>query len=280
MLYQITDWDDAYQNAAHIPQGDAYPPQWQARADAFRAGHPAAVIAPTAPEGDPAAHLPRADRAGLLFRPARGAAQGLLVFIHGGYWTRFAPPLWSHLAAGALARGWAVLMPGYTLAPQARLSRMPAQIAPQITHAARHVAGPIVLSGHSAGGHLAARLICAGTALPGDVAARVRRCVPISGLFDLRPLLRLTLNRDLQLDPAEAAAESPALLEPLPGIPVTTWVGGAERPEFLRQSRLLATIWPGMGAATECVIDPGRHHFDVIEALAYPDTPLTRQLLA
>ena len=53
-----------------------------------------------------------------------------------------------------------------------------------------------------------------------------------------------------------------------------------ERPEFLRQSRLLADIWAGLGAATDSVVDPGRHHFDVIEALTRPDSPLTRTLLS
>ena len=37
--------------------------------------------------------------------------------------------------------------------------------------------------------------------------------------------------------------------------------------------------WAGLGAATECVIDPGRHHFDVIEGLADPASPLMRRLL-
>ena len=63
------------------------------------------------------------------------------------------------------------------------------------------------------------------------------------------------------------------------GIPVTTWVGGAERPEFIRHARLLANVWAGLGVATDCVIDPGRHHFDVIEGLADPASPLMRRLL-
>lgn len=262
MLYRITDWDDAYANGAHIPGAEGYVPEWRQQAAAFRKLHP-----------------PEALGRGHLFRPP-GQVRGLAVFIHGGYWMKFDPSFWSHLAAGPLAAGWAVAMPAYPLAPQARIAAMTAEVAAAILEAAGRVAGPIALSGHSAGGHLAARMICDDGTLPDHIAARISACVPISGLSDLRPLMRTAMNETLHLDTAEAAAESPALLRPRPGIPVTAWVGGMERPEFLRQSRLLADIWAGLGAATEYVIDPGRHHFDVIEALTRPDSPLTRTLLA
>ena len=260
MLYQITDWDDAYANGAHIPHADTYVPRWTEAAAAFRA-----------------AHQPQDLGRGHLFLPD-GTPRGLMVFIHGGYWMRFDPTLWSHLAAGALAAGWACAMPGYPLAPDARISDMTRIVADQIAQAAGRVAGPITLTGHSAGGHLAARMICPGV-LPDAVATRVTACVPISPLTDLRPLLRTAMNDTLRLDAAESVAESPALLEPRAGIPVTTWVGGAERPEFIRHARLLANVWAGLGVATDCVIDPGRHHFDVIEGLADPASPLMRRLL-
>lgn len=260
MLYQITDWDDAYANGAHIAHADTYVPRWTEAAAAFRAAHP-----------------PQDLGRGHQFLP-EGTPRGLMVFIHGGYWMRFDPTLWSHLAAGALAAGWACAMPGYPLAPDARISDMTRIVADQIAQAAAQVAGPIALTGHSAGGHLAARMICPGV-LPDAVATRVTACVPISPLTDLRPLLRTAMNDTLRLDAAESLAESPALLEPRAGIPVTTWVGGAERPEFIRHARLLANAWAGLGGATDCVIDPGRHHFDVIEGLADPASPLMRRLL-
>ena len=261
MLYQVTDWDDAYANTIHIPKGETYPDRFAAAAAAFR------ETARTEALGR-----------GHLFLP-EGQARGLVVFIHGGYWLHSDPSFWSHLAAGPLARGWAVALPGYPLTPSVRIRQITAHVAGAVAEAATRIDGPIVLTGHSAGGHLAARMICAGGPLPDAVAARVARCLPISGLFDLRPLMRTAMNGTLNLDATEVMAESPALLTPRPGIPVTAWVGGAERPEFLRQSRLLADIWAGLGAATETVVDPGRHHFDVIAGLSDPDSPLTRRLL-
>lgn len=262
MLYQVHDWDDAYANGVHIPNGDSFVPRWIEQAASFRAAHP-----------------PEALGRGHLFWPS-GEAQGLVVFIHGGFWMKFDPSYWSHLAAGPLAAGWAVAMPAYTLAPAARISRMANEVAAAVTLAADRVGGPIVLTGHSAGGQLAARMICDDGTLMDQVAARISACIPISPLTDLRPMLRTRMNEVLHLDDTEAACESPALLTPRMGIPVTTWVGGAERPEFIRQAQLLTNIWAGMGTATDCVIDPGRHHFDILDPLQRPDSPLVRRLLS
>ena len=262
MLYQVDDWDDAYANGAHIPKAEAYFAAWPQSAASFRDRHP-----------------PRDLGRGHLFMP-QVTPRGLMVFIHGGYWMNTDPSFWSHLAEGALLAGWAALLPGYTLAPEARITQMTGQVARQIAGAAEQVAGPIAITGHSAGGHLAARMICDDGTLRAQVLARVSACVPISPLSDLRPLMRTAMNRTLMIDLPEALAESPALLQPAQGIPVTTWVGGSERPEFLRQARLLSDVWAGLGAATECVTAPGRHHFNVVEDLMRPDTPLMQRLLA
>ncbi len=208
-----------------------------------------------------------------LFLP-EGAAEGLVIVVHGGYWMAFGPRDFSHLAAGALARGWACAMPAYTLAPAVRIAGMTRQIAMATAAAAEQVAGPLVLAGHSAGGHLVARMASADTALPDAVAARIARVVPISPLADLRPLRETAMNETLRLDAAEAAAESPAFLPRRQGPAVHVWVGGDERPAFRDQARRLGNAW-----ACPVTVEPGRHHFDVIEGLEAPDSPLMRALL-
>ena len=87
------------------------------------------------------------------------------------------------------------------------------------------------------------------------------------------------MNRTLAIDEAEALAESPALLRPIANARITCWVGGGERAEFLRQNALLANIWTGLGAITDAVVEPDRHHFNVIDGLADPRHPLTRALI-
>ena len=268
----IADWDDAYNNAGHIPDGAAWPDRWAAAAGAFRA-----TLAPDRYRGALAYGPHPRERADLFLPETRPA--GLFVFVHGGYWMRFDRSVWSHLAAGPLARGWAVAMPSYPLAPEARVAAITRSTRAAIEAAAAAIPGPVVLAGHSAGGHLVARQVCADTGLAPATLRRIRRVVAISGLHDLRPLMATKLNATLRLDPAEAAAESPALLAPLPGARVTAWVGAAERPEFIRQTALLANIWTGLGAEMGEVIAPERHHFDVIEALADPGSDLVEAVV-
>ncbi|CAO3403792.1 alpha/beta hydrolase [Azospirillum palustre] len=272
-LRRIADWDDAYSNGAHIPGGDAYPARWAEQAAAFRAER--------ADVGRAELDLPYGEGGRErydLFRP-EGAAKGTVVFVHGGYWMAFDKARWSHLAAGPLAQGWAVAMPSYTLCPETRIAGITRQIARAVEVIAGAEAGPLRLTGHSAGGHLVSRLVCADAPLSDDVRARVEHVVSISGLHDLRPLLNTRMKVTLRLDEAEAVAESPALLRPQPGIGITCWVGAAERPEFVRQTELLANIWLGLGAATALRLAAGRHHFDVIDDLADPESDLVAALL-
>ncbi len=266
----ISDWDDAYANADHIPGAADYPDRWEKAAAAFRAAHRRADL--DIAYGDGARR--RLD----LFHPD-GTARGLAVFVHGGYWKAFDKSRWSHLAAGAVARGWAVCLPSYTLAPDARIAEITADIGDAIACAAARVAGPIRLAGHSAGGHLVSRMVCTDSPLPEPVQQRVAHVLSISGVHDLRPLLRTAMNATLRMDAEEARSESPALLVPRTGTRLTAWVGADERPEFLRQNDLLANIWTGLGADTWTVHDVGRHHFDVIAGLEQPASALTGAFL-
>ena len=271
---KIQDWDDAYTNGANIAGGDRWPDAWVAPAKTFREERLAVGRAELGlTYGDP----PR-NRFDLFLPDAE--PKGLVIFIHGGYWMRFDQSLWSHLARGPVAHGYAVAMPTYTLCPENRIAGISAEIAQAVEKIAGMVGGPIHLAGHSAGGHLAARMVSANTPLSDAVKARIRNVISISGLHDLRSLMRTAMNATLKIDAAEAAAESPVFLEPLEHVRVTCWVGGGERSEFIRQSKLLANAWIGVGGATAYVEEPDRHHFNIIDGLADPAHPLTSALLA
>ena len=248
------DMDREYQNGAFIPGSEALPDLWAQKATGFRAslGGRARLDLPYGP-----GERHRFD----LFLPET-AARGLMVFIHGGYWLATNRDLWSHLAAGAIARGWACALPSYTLAPAARIAQITTEVTQAVRAAAAEIAGPLVVTGHSAGGHLAARMACADVALP-----RLARVVPISPLADLEPLMATQM--DLRLDAAEAASESPALLPLQPGVQAHVWVGGGERPAFLWQARTLSERW-----ACDWTVEAGLHHFNVIDGLERPDSAL------
>ena len=260
--YRWPDPDRDYLNGDFIPGATEYPTRWAAKAAAFRAAAGGAYrLKADLPYG------PGARQQLDLFLP-EAAPRGTVIFVHGGYWKAFDRSLWSHLAAGALARGFAVAMPGYTLAPEARIAEITAEIARACAAVAARVAGPLVVTGHSAGGHLAARMGCT------DQPPGVARVIPISPLAELGPLLATGMNATLHLDPNEVAAESPARLSLRPGTSAHIWVGAAERPAFLWQARLLAEEWgcPWTPA-------PERHHFDVIDALEDPASGLCEVLM-
>lgn len=269
----ITDWDDAYANGDHITDAGSYPGMWAKQSGQFRE----TLLNANRAELDIAYGDEDREKYD-LFLPD-GTPKGLVVFVHGGYWKAFDKSSWSHLAHGAVAKGWAVCMPSYTLAPDARLSQITRQVAAAISHAAKRISGPIHLTGHSAGGHLVSRMVSETSPLAPATLARVENTVSISGLHDLRPLLQTTMNDVLGLDDEEAAVESAALLRPSLPCSITCWVGANERPEFVRQNDLLANIWTGLGASTRAVHAPDKHHFDVIADLADPDSDLTACLL-
>ncbi|MCP4071184.1 MAG: alpha/beta fold hydrolase [Hyphomicrobiales bacterium] len=258
----VENWDDAYANREHINDAQKVIDSWEILAPEFRQdwAEGAGSLQTGVSYGD--SQREKFD----VFYPA-GSAKGLFVFVHGGYWVAFDKSSWSHLARGALDQGWAVALPSYILCPDARISEITNQIGAAIEAAAGLIEGPIVLAGHSAGGHLVSRMGCVNAPLSSAVSSRIRRIVSISGLHDLRPLLRLELNNSLKLDKVEAAAESPALLLPFEGIAIDCVVGGDERPEFIRQNALLANIWVGLGARTREIVVAGRHHFNIIEEL-------------
>ncbi|GAB1363344.1 alpha/beta hydrolase [Rhodobacter sp.] len=259
--YSWPDPDRDYANGAFIREADSYPPTWAAVACAFRAnaGDRARLDLPYGPSD-----RQRFD----LFLPARPPA-GVLVFVHGGFWMAFGRESWSHLAAGPLAWNWAVAMPSYTLAPEAGIPQMTQEIAAACRAISAEVAGPMVVTGHSAGGHLSARMGCTDIDLP-----MVRRVVPISPLAELGPLMATGMNSKLRLTDAECATESPARQKLRDGVSAHVWVGGGERPAFLWQARTLAEEW-----GCPRTPDDNRHHYDVIDAMADPHSKMVEVLL-
>lgn len=268
-MAKAEDLSDAYANFPYIPDAASYPPKWEEDALAFReVEHAIGRARLNQPYG------PGSREQLDLFLP-RGKPAGLIVFIHGGYWKAFDCKSWSHFAKGATDAGWAVALPSYTLAPEARIAEITQQMVQAVNHAAELVPGEIRITGHSAGGHLSARFNDANLTLSDGVAERITRLIPISPLADLRPLMQTDMNDDLRIDLDEAETESPLLLRQRRGIGTHIWVGAEERPAFLDQARWLHEAWP----EAQLSLAPGCHHFDVIDGLTTPDSPIMRSIL-
>lgn len=224
----------------------------------------------------------------LDFFPAAAPDAPLFVFLHGGYWRSLDKADHAFVAPPLTARGIAVAVANYDLCPNVSIATIVEESARAVAWLARegraHGAGAdrIVVGGHSAGGHLAAMMLARDWRADGFASCPVAAGLSLSGVHDLRPLVRFSGNADFKLDDAEAARLSPVLLPPTTGASLAIAVGGAETDEFLRQSRLMWDAWPAnrpKGMAGPLVV-PGKHHFDVVVEHADAGSALTRATLA
>lgn len=266
-------FDDQYNNRARIPEHPAILQHW-ANASAQARAQLAGVL--DVPYGaDPSERLDIFPAAPMN-RAATGALAPVLVHIHGGYWRALDKRDQSFIAPPFVAAGAMVVLPNHALCPAVGIEHIVMQLVRALVwvhrHAAEHGgdASRIVVSGHSAGGHLAAMLLaCDWRAVAPDLPADlVGAALSISGVFDLEPLRHAPfLAPDLKLTAALARRLSPACMSAPRGWLVAL-VGADESEEFLRQSALITTAWRPQVLAVEAV--PGRHHMNVLNELAEP----------
>lgn len=262
------DLEAEYNNRARVPDHPVHMAAWDRDAAAYRATARCELDVAYGP-----GERHRLD----LFHPPGGDAGGpLIVFIHGGYWQAFEKSSSSHLARGANERGFSVAVPSYDLAPNVTLSAIMAEMETAADFLMHRTGQPLVVTGHSAGGHLAACLMARS---PKALKRPIVAGMPISGLFDLVPLVSTSLNRGLGLTVEEARRLSPIYAAPPLDSRVVAVVGAEESDEYRRQSSAFAAQWGAMDAATRVIEVPGTHHFDVIAGLADPGDALVETLV-
>src|SRR5215510_4683837 len=223
MLYRGMDratLDAAYNNTAAVGQAarDRYVADWTARSDKLRAARGGALDV----------RYGTKPRQRLDVFGGAGPAAPTLVYIHGGYWQMNDKEPYAFLGEGVLEAGFNLALVEYTLAPEARLDRIIAEIRAAVAWVIDHAKefggepGRVFVSGHSAGGHL--------TAMAMD-DERVAGGIAISGIYDPEPIRLNYLTQKLALDAAEAARNSPILHLPSHAGPLVVTVGLGELPE-------------------------------------------------
>ncbi len=258
------DLEAEYNNRARVPEHPAHIAAWQRDAAAWREACPRAEL--DLPYG------PGAREKLDLFHP--GAEAGpLALYIHGGYWKALDRGFASHCAHGLNRRGVSVAVPSYDLCPTVGIPTIVEQMRAACGFLWRLTGRRMLAMGHSAGGHLAALLLATDwraldPALPPDL---VQAALPISGVFELEPLLPTSIAEGLRLTRTSARALSPRFMAS-PGRPIHCVVGAAESGEFIRQSRDMADAWDGSFAMV-----PRADHFTVIAPLADAASPLVAQ---
>jgi arylformamidase len=251
------DLEREYNNRARVPENPGIIAGWASDSAAYRE-----------------TKLPRVVRYGEgerhtfdLFEAGDGPA---VMYIHGGYWQALDKSFHSIHARGLNAQGVTVAVPSYDLCPNVRIGDIVENIRAAVNALARETGRDVIVSGHSAGGHLAACMLATEASVPAAYA--------ISGLFELAPLIPTTLNGALRLDETEAASLSPLLWPAPEGKVLDAAVGGAESGEFLRQSADMVRAWGEHGVETRYEEIEDANHFTVIVPLADPGSAMVERI--
>lgn len=278
--------DGLYNNRLRVPHFPTLVAGWAQRSAAFRdqalaAGRAQLDLPYRGPRSGPAETMD-------VFHPRRARPNSpVLMFIHGGYWRSLDKADHSFVAQAFVEAGFTVAVPNYSLCPGTAAAPVSVElIALQMAHAVAWLrlsqGRPVVLAGHSAGGHLVAQLMACRWAdvdpALGHTQAQpvLAGGVAVSGLFELESVCRTPyLNADLHLDRTAVARLSPAWMPaptktgPQGAGPLYALVGGDESPAFLAQNALIRQAW-GRAAVPVCEALPGLNHFTVLEAFATP----------
>jgi arylformamidase len=270
------DYEAEYNNRARVPEHPEIFARWTRDAELFRAE---ALKNGRAELGLSYGDTPR--QYFDLFLPEAGAAAPLAIFIHGGWWRSLDPSFYSHVARGPTARGIGVAVVGYDLCPNVSIAEIIEQMRRACAFLWQRFGRRMLVYGHSAGGHLSAALVVTdwSSLYPKVPADLIPTGYSISGVFDLTPLVGISVNQDLRLDATEARNDSPVFWPVQRGRIFDAVVGDLESSEFKRQSRSIAQAWRQAGAQTRYEEIAGTNHFTIIEPLADPQSAMTARIV-
>jgi arylformamidase len=207
--------------------------------------------------------------------PANDPKAPCFIHIHGGYWQRGSKEIFACLSEGPLARGWSAALPGYTLAPEATLTQITNELRTAFdwfqAKAGEHgIAGPVIVTGWSAGGHLTAFILD---------HPKVAAGLSISGVFDLAALRDSPhVNDKVKLTEVEVEALSP-MRRPVVNKPLSIAYGTGELPAMIASSRDYHAYRSRAHAAGDLVPISKTDHFTILDELLLPDSNLTRAVV-
>jgi acetyl esterase/lipase len=256
--------DAAYNNTLAVPNAASHRETRAAASARYRAAHAGKLDVPFG------AH----ERQCWDLFPAADPAAPCLVFIHGGYWQMNRREDFAIFASGIAEHGWSVAMPGYSLAPEAPLAQIVTELRASLDWLAIHgpeygITGPIIVSGWSAGGQLAAMLLD---------HALIQAGLAISGVYELGPLRDTYLNAKLQLSEQEIAGLSPLRL-PVIAKPLAIAYGSRELPALVNDSRDFHALRAAAHAPGPLLPIAGADHFTILHELQSPGSSLVKTLL-
>lgn len=272
--YSAVELERQYSPRASVPDHERHAEEAVARSAAYRARAENATY--------DIAYGPHPMETLDIFRPDVPEGAPLHVFIHGGYWRARVKEEFSYIAEPLVDAGAVVAVINYALCPEVSIEAIVRQTRACCAFLWRNpdVHGGDIdrmhVSGHSAGGHLAAMLMA--TDWPacevGLPANMIKSGVLLSGIYDLAPILKVSIQDDVRLTPDAVPRLSPLTMTPATKAPMAIAVGGDESDEFRRQSGDLAEAWK-THAPVEHHELPGLNHFSILTETATADSALT-----
>lgn len=188
-----------------------------------------------------------------------------LVFIHGGYWQALDKNDFQFVATAFESLPVTVFIISYPLAPEASMATIVSSCKKAIDwvidNAENYNANKksVYLAGHSAGGHLVSMILTSNK--------DVRGACTLSGVFNLVPIQKTTINDAIKMKEQDAVDYSATNKEPAGNPPLIIAVGGDESDEFKAQSAELTKAW-NKKAAAQLIEVPGINHYSIVECFA------------
>ena len=223
----------------------------------------------------------------LDFFPASSPGAPVVVYIHGGAWTRTSKSHVSYQAESFVGAGANYMAVDFGLVPAVTLDELVRQNRTAIQWVYRNAATlgvdphRLYVAGHSSGAHVTGMMITTNWegdwGLPADVIKGALAC---SGMYDLEPVRLSARNDYLELNMAAARRNSPILHLPDHGCPLIVGYGEQEQQEFRRQSIAFAKAWRAHGLSGQEFDLPGLNHFDMGQQYNHPDGPILKAMFA
>lgn len=209
----------------------------------------------------------------------------IVVFVHGGSWASGDPHDYRFIARTLCARGYAVVLAGYRLYPQAKFPAMLEDGAAALRwvqgNAARYRGDParMALMGHSAGAYNVAMLTLDPQWLKrvGLDAQAIRGTVALAGPFDFLPFDSPATIHSFG-DAPDPSMTQPVNFAHKDAPPLLLVTGDADTRVKPRNSEALARRLTEAGAPTKPVLLDGVTHEGIIMMFARPFSRDTRAL--
>ena len=220
-----------------------------------------------------------------LFLPDAPSGAPVEMYIHGGFWRSREKGDFSYIGGPIVAAGGIAAIVDYALCPSVTLDEIVHQMRACVVwlhgNIADHGGDPnrIHVTGHSAGGHLAAMLLATDWAALGVPADVLKSVVPISGVFEVEPVMHTSVQEAVQLTADMAARNSPLFLSTESRPPVAVTVGTSESEEFRRQSKAYAEALTAQGLSVDHFEMSDQNHFSILTESTEPGNRLTKTRL-